>query len=741
VAAALVAALDHWAAVRRGRDAKAPGWVRVLAAARAADPDPDRDALRAALLVADRAARLGRLRPLAARAGAGSWAPASLVLLGEALADAGDLEAGVAVLRRASWAHPEDARVHFTLAYLLERVRPPQPEEAIRAYAIAWARQPELAGHDLARALERRGRGAEAEAVWRDLVGRRPDDGRHLVGYGSHLADRGRGAEAAPVLARAIAALRAAIHLQPDFANPHTSLGIALRASGDLKGAIAAHRAAIRLQPDLAMAHTNLGGALHDAGDLPGAIAAHRAAIRLQPDLAMAHYNLGLALHDAGDLPGAIAAFHDDIRLRPDHAPAHCGLGLALRQQGRYAESLAEYRLGHELGSKRADWRHPSAAWVKEAERLAARAERLPAVLGGTDRPADNAERLEFAQMCYDTKRYAGAARLWSEALEADPRLAEDRRAGHRYNAACAAARAAAGQDRHDPPPDAAARAVLRDQALAWLRAELGAWSRLGDEAASTPGRLEASRSVSGAMLHWREDGDLASVRDPAALAELPEAERADWRALWADVDALLAEAEAAGFRAALRLRPDEAPSQAEGHYLAALARLAADPDGDDYRASARSALDRLGRTDDAETAFHVARAGALAPGVTDRPDRLVALAEKAVAADPKAAWRLYVLGLANYRAGRYEEAVRRLDESAAADPSWSGRAQIWPVLALAHHRLGHADLAMRRLAQAERADAESIKFWWDRMEFRQLRREAQAALRDAIVPADPFVR
>ena len=54
--------------------------------------------------------------------------------------------------------------------------------------------------------LEGRGRGAEAEAVWRDLVGRRPENGRHLGCYGRHLKERGRGAEAKAVLARAVAA-------------------------------------------------------------------------------------------------------------------------------------------------------------------------------------------------------------------------------------------------------------------------------------------------------------------------------------------------------------------------------------------------------------------------------------------------------------------------------------------------------------------------------------------------------
>jgi hypothetical protein len=45
------------------------------------------------------------------------------------------------------------------------------------------------------------------------------------------------------------------------------------------------------------------------------------------------------------------------------------------------------------------------------------------------------------------------------------------------------------------------------------------------------------------ALRHWREDANLAGVRDADALAKLPEAERADWRKLWADVDAVLQKA------------------------------------------------------------------------------------------------------------------------------------------------------------------------------------------------------
>ena len=74
-------------------------------------------------------------------------------------------------------------------------------------------------------------------------------------------------------------------------------------------------------------------------------------------------------------------------------------------------------RRGHELGSRQPGWRYPSARWVAEAERLAALADRLPALLKGEDRPKDVPERLAIGQMCYDTKRYAAAARFWAEAL------------------------------------------------------------------------------------------------------------------------------------------------------------------------------------------------------------------------------------------------------------------------------------------------------------------------------------
>ena len=44
-------------------------------------------------------------------------------------------------------------------------------------------------------------------------------------------------------------------------------------------------------------------------------------------------------------------------------------------------------------------------------------------------------------------------------------------------------------------------------------------------------------------MKHWQQDSDLAGLRDAGGLKTLPEAEREGWKALWAQVDELLAKA------------------------------------------------------------------------------------------------------------------------------------------------------------------------------------------------------
>ena len=209
-----------------------------------------------------------------------------------------------------------------------------------------------------------------------------------------------------------------------------------------------------------------------------------------------------------------------------------------LKRQGRFREALEEYRKGHELGSKRPDWRYPSADWVRQAERMAALEARLPAVIRGEDKPKDGAEGIVLADMAYQTGRNGASARLYAGAFESDPKLAEDMNSGHRYNAACAAALAGAGRG-EDKLTDEAAKARWRKQAVAWLKADLVHWGRQAEG-----GQAESKSLVVQPLRHWKEDADLAALRDEAALNARPEDEQKACRELWSEVDALLKKAQ-----------------------------------------------------------------------------------------------------------------------------------------------------------------------------------------------------
>jgi hypothetical protein len=275
---------------------------------------------------------------------------------------------------------------------------------------------------------------------------------------------------------------------------------------------------------------------LDDQGRAAEAEQEFREAIRLRPDLPEAHYNLGLLLARQNKLAEAEREYREALRLRSDSAEAHFALGNVLRVQGRFLAALAEMRRGHELGSRQRNWPYPSAQLVEQIERLAALDAALPAVLSGEAEPADAAAQLGLAQLCQlpSERRYATSARWHREVFAAQPALANDLSSGSRYDAACAAALAGCGQG-IDAPAGEAERSRLRAQAREWLRADLSA--RTLQTASWFAGiRAEAVQ----ALHHWKEDPDLAGVRDADALEKLPERERADWRKLWADVDALL---------------------------------------------------------------------------------------------------------------------------------------------------------------------------------------------------------
>jgi tetratricopeptide (TPR) repeat protein len=301
---------------------------------------------------------------------------------------------------------------------------------------------------------------------------------------------------------RAITEYQQAIQLDPKVALPHYGLGLALQIKGDLDGAITEYLTVIELDPKDARPHINLGYALWNKGDLDGAITEYQKAILLDPKDAPLHNNLGVALSDKGDLEGAIAEYQQAIRLDPKYAGAQTNL--------------------------------------KKAQQMRELLPRLSNVLAGKDKPKSPAEACELAELCAQPfqQRPAEAARLFVEAFAADPKLADDLKAVHRYHAACYAALAGCGKGQGADKRDDKERARLRGQALEWLRADLLLRRRQAGSA-EVAQRREAAATVA----HWLADVWLAGVRPGPGQVAMPAEERAAWETLWADVKATLTEA------------------------------------------------------------------------------------------------------------------------------------------------------------------------------------------------------
>jgi uncharacterized protein HemY len=169
--------------------------------------------------------------------------------------------------------------------------------------------------------------------------------------------------------------------------------------------------------------------------------------------------------------------------------------------------------------------------------------------------------------------------------------------------------------------------------------------------------------------------------------------------------------------------------------------------------------LKRFGKTTDPAQANIVAWCCVLVPDAVADRETPIRLAEAALArwSEGEKSDVLNTLGAALYRAGRFEEAIRHLNESSQT----RGGEHVprgYAFLALAHHRLGHRDESKRWLDKLRDYQSHQVSnFSWDNLEIDILRREAEslilggrpaaspaadpAPIKNATAPADPAAR
>ncbi|MBF0623891.1 MAG: tetratricopeptide repeat protein [Magnetococcales bacterium] len=323
---------------------------------------------------------------------------------------------------------------------------------------------------------------ARAEALYRELLRQRPDDGNALNNLGFLVRNRGGHAEAIPLFGRALAAgasqpavtrnnlgislaalgrrveaeqqFRQAIALRPGYPAPHNNLGNLLRDAHRTEEALAAFDRVLALDPTFTAAHNNRGEALRELQRHPDALAAfdralaldpHNAAIHsnrgrllqemgrldlalaaqdralaLDPTLATAHNNRGLVLDRLGHPAAALAAFDRAVALDPTLATAHNNRGEVLRKAGRIPEALAAYRQALAVRPDYAEALNNMGVAHQKGGDLTTAATLLEQAVGLNPDAADVVSNLGNVLMDLDRPGEALAAHLRAVALDPD---------------------------------------------------------------------------------------------------------------------------------------------------------------------------------------------------------------------------------------------------------------------------------------------------------------------------------
>jgi tetratricopeptide (TPR) repeat protein len=370
-----------------------------------------------------------------------------LALLGEARAalEAGDPQAAMTALERASEVSPGYAETHFLLGQALERLD--RTEDARQAFDRArdLDAQPARASSELNRIVRRV---AEEEGTLlldlaASFIAASPDG---LVGFnlledyvhpnpeGHRLIAReqwrriqyeglvGRVDELAEAdFDRAIAKLGVDTNAADNENNPSWlfNLAVVLEKQGLDEQAIEKYRACLALEPRYFVAHFNLGRLFFRQQRYDVAATHYSMALDVQPDYVRAMVGLGESLRRIGRAAEAERMLRHAATLEPDSAEVWCSLGGVLSQLGRHGEAELAFLRAVELEPKDAGARTDLGftllfqGKIEEAE---------PAFRASLEiKPDDLRARNGLAATLTERGELVQAERLFRENLRVDP--------------------------------------------------------------------------------------------------------------------------------------------------------------------------------------------------------------------------------------------------------------------------------------------------------------------------------
>jgi tetratricopeptide (TPR) repeat protein len=518
-------------------------------------------------------------------------------LLARALDRKGQLDEVLPAYREAVRLAPYDAVSHNNVGYALYRKKQFADASTSFQKATRLARRNAFYYYWLGEALFCQKKYAEAADAVRRALDRDVGNATYhnalantYYNFGDVLFEKKDYAEAAKAIAEAV-------KHQPHNANFHIALATSFRFARDFKRAEDAARKAIAVDSKTGAAHNVLGSVFFAQGRHEEAIPLFREATSLSPKNAVYHVNLGDSLRMIKDVKGALIQFRLALEIDPGYLYALSSLLKLYEYEGNFVQaepllkkSLEIKRLVHDKESSQVGYalavlgmnllnqqkyEVATPIWqeclklrqAKEADdwktfntkamlgrcvlsqKNYAEAEKL--LLSGYEGMVERQakipsigrirviEALEALVQLYEAWEKKDESAKWRKKREAAD--------GYRYEAACYALLAADGKGMDHQKANEKQKGQLRAHALKWLRAELQ----------QTEDVLLLIENIS----NWKNDVDLASVREQKPLALLPADEQAAWRKFWADADEVLKQANAripqltltqVGFKAAL---------------------------------------------------------------------------------------------------------------------------------------------------------------------------------------------
>lgn len=128
---------------------------------------------------------------------------------------------------------------------------------------------------------------------------------------------------------------------QPDVADHHYRLGLALKEQGDTAAALAAFKQAIDLDNGHGDSHALAGLLLQEQKRFAEALVHYDLALQLNPNRADVFMNMGMVLRGLRRYPEAINSYLKAIALKPDYAHAYLNLANVMLDLKKPAEAVA----------------------------------------------------------------------------------------------------------------------------------------------------------------------------------------------------------------------------------------------------------------------------------------------------------------------------------------------------------------------------------------------------------------